>query len=335
MDHHMKTGSSKNWGMKQWLITAVAVVVVLCAVWFTVGQDWVDGMAAGQTEDRTRELFYGGSAKSVMDLFITSASAEQAPAPTTTAVESFAVEDEGAGIDALTESEPAANDDAPVAVQPEGDFKDLFVQNPDTIGWLKAGENIDGPVVQRDNEYYLKHNFFGEEDKNGTLFVNMNNQLVPRDDVLLIHGHDMKSGAMFGKLLKFREESYMKQHPLVVFRTINDTKNVYYVPIAGFDASMLPGKQSYFDITQISFEDDSTETVNPNVSTKRHSKAFQTYLDSLQEWSYWKSPVDVNVDDELLMLITCSYIQEDGRFMLVCRKLRDNETPEMIETMMK
>ena len=38
----------------------------------------------------------------------------------------------------------------------------------------------------------------------------------------------------------------------------------------------------------------------------------------------------MTVEDKLLMLVTCSYFQEDGRFVLVCRALRENETPEQI-----
>ena len=43
--------------------------------------------------------------------------------------------------------------------------------------------------------------------------------------------------------------------------------------------------------------------------------------------------VDVNAEDELLMLVTCSYQHEDGRFMLICRKLRPDETPEAVKAL--
>ena len=72
------------------------------------------------------------------------------------------------------------------------------------MGWLKAGEGIDpcrGAVLT--TLYYLDHGFTGEEDRNGTLFLNMNNQLFPPDDVLLIHGHNMKDGSMFERSPKF------------------------------------------------------------------------------------------------------------------------------------
>ena len=59
----------------------------------------------------------------------------------------------------------------------------------------------------------------------------------------------------------------------------------------------------------------------------------QAYLEAFLARSLWKSPVDVDADDEYLMLSTCSYEQEDGRFLFLCRKLRDGETPEALREM--
>ena len=147
-------------------------------------------------------------------------------------------------------------DGAQEAPSVAADLADAYAQNDDLVGWLKAGEGIDLPVVQSDNTYYLDHGFTGEEDRNGTLFLNMNNQLFPPDDVLLIHGHNMKDGSMFGTLPKFEQYDYAKEHPLVTFQTIYDEEPVYYVPVSVFNASMLPDHSRYFDITQIVFPDD-------------------------------------------------------------------------------
>ena len=272
------------------LILAALVTVIYLAV----GRDWLDGRNASDTERRTQELFYGQTSSAFS--FFASASAEAVVDP----------------------------EDLPVDAR----FAALYEQNPDVVGWLKGGENIDAPVVQRDNEYYMDHNFFGAEDRNGTLFINADNELDPRDDVLLIHGHNMKNGDMFGKLLSFREESYMREHPLVSFQLATGEGEPWYVAIAAFDASMLPDERSYFDITQILFDSDPVPAGQENAP--RRSASFQAYLDSLQKRSYWPSPVDVSVEDRLLMLITCSYEQEDGRFVLVCRQLREGETPESI-----
>ena len=199
----------------------------------------------------------------------------------------------------------------------QSDFSALYEKNEDIVGWLIAGENVDYPVVWRDNTFYLDHDFYGSSDANGTLFVNEENTMWPADDVILIHGHNMNNGAMFGKLLNFVDYGYLSQYPLVSFRTIYDEDEyVYYVPVAAFNASMTEGNPEYFDILQMNFE---------------NAQDYQHYLDSLQAWSAWKSPAGVTPEDSLLMLVTCSYDQDDGRFMLVCRKLRDGETTDDIQ----
>lgn len=194
------------------------------------------------------------------------------------------------------------------------DFRELYETNPDVVGWLTAGETIDLPVVQRDNAFYLNHNFFGEWDSNGTVFLNEKNSIDPRDHILLLHGHNMPSGKVFGRLLDYAEESYMRAHALITFRTLyEETEAAYYIPVAGFDASMMEGAAGYFDISPVSFSS---------------SESCRSYLDAALERSYWTAPADVSEEDELLLLVTCSYNHEDGRFLLLCRRLRDDETPE-------
>ena len=56
---------------------------------------------------------------------------------------------------------------------------------------------------------------------------------------------------------------------------------------------------------------------------------YQIYLDAMKKISIWHTSMDVTTEDELICLITCSYYQENGRFILVCRKLREEETPSM------
>lgn len=218
----------------------------------------------------------------------------------------------------------ARAEDVPEPTLPplQEDFVQLYETNSHVIGWLKAGESIDHPVVQFNNEYYLTHNFYGREDSNGTLFLNEANTLFPRDDVLLIHGHNMRARTMFGTLMKYESYDYLCQYPLISFRTIYDSQEVWYVPIAAFNASMIPGEKGYFDITGIRFDED--------VQEGGERVAYQAYLDALRERSLWMSPVDVTTDDPLLMLVTCSYRNEDGRFMLVCRMLREAETADAV-----
>lgn len=106
-------------------------------------------------------------------------------------------------------------------------------KTPTSSAGSPAGETIDLPVVQRDNEYYLSHNYFGEWDSNGTVFLNERNMIYPRDSILLVHGHNMRSGAMFGTLVKYERASYAFEHALLTFRTLYEEEASYYVPRGG------------------------------------------------------------------------------------------------------
>ncbi len=208
-------------------------------------------------------------------------------------------------------------DTAPVSE----DFLELRSMNSDIMGWLTAGETIDYPVVRgSDDNFYLSHNFFGESDLNGCIFLSQYNVLRPRDTILQIYGHYLASGGMFGTLPKYTDESYMRQHPLIEFRTVfaDEAESKWYVPIAMFSASMDDDELQFFDIRPMNFE-----------SLEEH----QEYLKEVLSRSAWKAPVDVNTDDELIVLITCSYNFINSRHLLFCRRLRTDETPEQMQAL--
>lgn len=274
-------------------------VAVLLAVGVLLGKDWLNGLRAQKNQREEQRLYYGEPQSFQL---IPSAMAEE-------------------------ETEHADIELPPI----HKDFRKLLKTNKHTVGWLKVGESVDNAVVQSDNEYYLEHNFFGESDSNGALFLNADNSLYPRDDVLLIHGHAMKSGAMFWTIKEFESFDHLAKYPIVSFRTIYDDAEVLYTPVAAFRASMTEQHPQYFDVLQMNFMDDLTADEQTADETEpRRSQAFQTYLDAIAERSLWQPKVDVTPDDPLLMLVTCDYEVDDGRYMLICRKLRAEESAESI-----
>lgn len=91
-------------------------------------------------------------------------------------------------------------------------FDELKAINRDTVAWLRLeGTHIDHPVVQgRDNFEYLDRNFRGDFYAGGSLFLDAACSGDLTDRVLVIHGHDMAGGAMFGDLQRFREASFFE-----------------------------------------------------------------------------------------------------------------------------
>jgi len=195
--------------------------------------------------------------------------------------------------------------------EPNADFAGDYARNGDLVGWLVAGRTINQPVFQLDNQYYMTHDAWGNKSADGAVFLDEHNQLWPRDVNLIVYGHNMKSDAMFGTLDNYRTLGYLKDHPVITFQTVYDETPVSYVPFAVFDASMLPGSAGYVKIRRIGFG-----SAEENAA----------YLEELKSASLFDIPVDVQAGDQLLTLVTCSYSHEDGRFVIVARRVREGET---------
>lgn len=200
------------------------------------------------------------------------------------------------------------------------DFTQLHEVNNHLVGWLEVGTEMALPVVYLDNEYYLDHDYYGNYDEAGTVFINEANVIWPADKNLLFHGHNMRSGSIFGNMDNYRQADYLKNNPLVTWRTIYDDEPTYYVPVALFDASMNAGNGNYFDIGRIWFDSD---------------EEFMEFANSLSAISYYDLPVDVQPTDNLITLITCSYVYDNSRFIIVARELREGETPESVTELMQ
>ena len=110
------------------------------------------------------------------------------------------------------------------------EYAPLHAQYPDLAGWLRVEDTrIDLPVMQAaDNEYYLHNNIDGAEDINGTLFLDYRADTIKPSTNLIIYGHNMKSGAMFGGLKSYLDEGYAAGHDRIQFDTIYQ-KQVYQV----------------------------------------------------------------------------------------------------------
>lgn len=89
-------------------------------------------------------------------------------------------------------------------------YEELYHTNPNLIGWLKIGDTvIDYPVTQTsESDYYLNHNFYGKTDSNGCIFMDPDCNVIDRSDNLILYGHHMKSGNMFGNLDRYSKYEY-------------------------------------------------------------------------------------------------------------------------------
>lgn len=111
------------------------------------------------------------------------------------------------------------------------DWNKLLSVNEDTLGWLcLPGSLIDFPVARAsDNGFYLSHDFTGEENSAGCLFMDKDTGM--EDFNRVVYGHNMGMGAeaMFSTLLLFKEEEYFCQNPVFYFTERFGQTEIYEV----------------------------------------------------------------------------------------------------------
>ncbi|MBO4289772.1 MAG: class B sortase [Lachnospiraceae bacterium] len=96
----------------------------------------------------------------------------------------------------------------------DGQTAGLKELSEDCVGWLTIdGTGIDYPVMQgRDNVEYLNKDPYGEYSLAGSVFLDSRNAPDFSDPYLLIYGHHMEAGAMFGALDAFSDPRYFASH---------------------------------------------------------------------------------------------------------------------------
>jgi len=187
------------------------------------------------------------------------------------------------------------------------EYKTLYAKNKKLIGWLKIDDtNIDYPVMQTsNNEYYLDHNYNQEYDKNGSLFLDRDCSIYPRSTNLIIYGHHMKSGNMFGNLQKYAKESYGKEHAIIQFDTIYE-KAAYQVMYV-FRSQVYNNDEAVFKYYQF---------IEANSENE-----FSYYMEEMSKISLYDTGVTASYGDSLITLSTCDNSQTDGRFVVVAKKI--------------
>lgn len=187
------------------------------------------------------------------------------------------------------------------------EYKILVKKNKTLIGWIKIDDTyIDYPVMQAaDNEYYLSHNFNQEKDNNGCIFLDFQSDFVNRDTNIILYGHNMSSGKMFGSLKNYQEEDFYLEHKEIQFDTIYEkgTYQIMYV----FHGQIYKEKEIAFKYYQ--FFD------------AKSDKEFNSYMESMADLSLYNTGISASFGDQLITLSTCDGSDTTKRFVVVAKRI--------------
>ena len=206
------------------------------------------------------------------------------------------------------------------------EYASLYAANNDFIGWVNIpATNVDYPVMQSDdNDYYLHRDFDGNYDFAGTIFTDYEGKFGPDEmpNNTILYGHNMLYKYQFAALSNYsRDIEFLKTSPVIEFDTLYQ-KNKYKI-FAVFKINTAAEHGELF-------------AYNEYVYFKNQSE-FYNYIMEVMDRSLYETGVDIEYGDELLTLSTCdaSTGLDDLRLVVVARRVRENESPEVDTSLIK
>lgn len=213
---------------------------------------------------------------------------------------------EGTPTDAAREVEYVEIDGVPVQKK----FEQLYTENHDFIGWLTIDDMvIDYPVMQSvyDEEFYLHKDFDKKYSNAGTLFIDTSSDVKAPSDNLIIYGHHMQTGKMFGELESYAKQSFYEEHKYISFDTIYGDGT--YEVIAAFYTKIYEREYTGFKYYQFFDAENEAE--------------FDSFVSNCKALTGYEIPATAVYGDKLITLSTCAYHTDNGRFVVVAKKIAD------------
>ena len=182
-------------------------------------------------------------------------------------------------------------------------YKGLREENNDMVGWLRIpGTRISYPVMQTPSapEFYLRKNFKKEFEMNGCLFASHISDVELPSDVVLIYGHRMRSGTMFGSLGDLLKEEFLDEHDTIIFDTFV-RRNEYKIYCLFSEQVETGSEFDYYNYVNFGVQE-----------------AFDMFMSNMKPHISISLPEnEPKFGDKILLLSTCEYTHENGRLVVV------------------
>lgn len=193
-------------------------------------------------------------------------------------------------------------------------YAKLYDINSDLAGWVSIPEfDINLPIVQgKDNDYYLKRNFYKKWTDYGVPFFDYrikSLETLPRNTV--VYGHNMRyDDKIFGMLEDYYYIDGFKKAPVIQCDSIygSHTWFVYAVFITNSAKAQDNGYLFPYNFIELG------------------NAKFMEYIKEIDKRKLYTTGVDITATDNILTLSTCCYDFEGARFVIVAREKRDGES---------
>lgn len=177
----------------------------------------------------------------------------------------------------------------------ENPAKEWLDINPDFMGWITVeNTNINYPYVRSmNNEDYLDRDFYRQKSASGAIFIDYRNLGNFNDNHTILYGHNMKSKTMFHQLNNYEEKGFFEENTVIEISGLYNSKTFQVFSVYEVSANDYA--------FQLNFQD---------------QEAYLHYLEFIASLSLHPATMEVDPNQKLLTLATCSYGVDNGRFVV-------------------
>lgn len=189
------------------------------------------------------------------------------------------------------------------------EYKKLYEQNNDLYGWIKIeNTNINYPVMFTPNEpnFYIDKNWDKDICKNNVgTSIWIDGRTTEDTRNIIIYGHNMHFGMMFGSLKKYYSESYYEEHKYIEFDTLYEKQTYEIISVVKTqDYGENINEYQFYDHIQLNSE-----------------KEFQEYIDNAKKNAEYETGITAEYGDNLITLSTCDNYLANGRLIIIAKKI--------------
>ena len=186
------------------------------------------------------------------------------------------------------------------------EYQELYENYNYLVGWIKIPNTaVDYPVFQTPDKpnYYLRKDMDGNYSRWGCIYVREQCDVFKPSDNVVIYGHHMSDGTMFYSLDYYKEYDFWKENQYFTFDTLYEHHT--YQIIAVFKTTGNLGEGFAYH----TFNDAANE------------KEFNEFMDKVHALQFYDTGVSASYGDMLLTLSTCEYTLDNGRFVVVAKRV--------------
>ena len=188
-------------------------------------------------------------------------------------------------------------------------YKGMKERNPDFAGYLRIeGTELAYPVMYSltEPEKYLHKDINGADSDDGLPFIDTRCDIDPDSDNIIIYGHNMKDGSMFASLISYQDKKYFDEHPIIRYDTPDEIRE-YEIMSVFYDRVYYMDEADVFKFYNFINAEDKVD--------------FDYNIGMYLKKSLYDTGVTARFGDKLLTLVTCAYHTENGRFVIVAKRI--------------